>query len=347
MCIGALGAGAWWLWGGTDKAPPPLGSRAGSLVGKSAVGAANAAKNMRSPYRCARWGEEDDVAPNVITAFDRQLERAGATLRITGGDDSLTIGFLGDVRGNSEANLAQLAIVRSEFERLGVELVVSLGGMAKDEAGIRPTLSAIAHNARWPVVAIPGGREDLVDHRAAVASLANEGRSVIYDGAAVRIIQMDGATIGTIPGVSEPGQLLAGNGGCVHGVTSMMEFAEHLVNAPEPRIIASYAPPRQRGSDASDLAAGGIHIGEPAIATMMEAAKPTVVVHALVDEAATEVHAQMQRARTTPLIAGTGSAEALPLALPNGRLAGGSALIVRIRGRRVDYQRIGLPVGVR
>jgi hypothetical protein len=354
--IAVLAAGVWWLWlrGSGEPAPRRAGAIAGETIAAGAIGAIAAAEEIREPYHCARWDvapEEDTAAapePEVLTAFGRRFERSGRALHVGGGDSQLVIGFVADARGADDRTLAHIATVRAAFDKRGVELVISLGGMGRDEKELTAVLDALSRNARWPVLAIPGGRESLPAHRAAVEAVANGGRGVVFDGAAVRLVEMDGASVGTLPGIAEPAQLLAGNDGCVHGVEQLVKFANELSERPAPRVVASYAPPRQGGETGSDLVTGGIHIGEPAVAQAVNAAKPSVVVHGLVDEAADDENAsgKPRRAHTTPLVLGAGAIEGLPLWKPDGRVVGGSAVIVKVVADRVTWRRIGLPVAV-
>jgi len=353
----AAGAGAWlWLRPKTPPAPPPIGVRAGAAIANGAVAAIAVAEEIREPYRCAGWGEEeagDDrdagvpAEPEVVTAYGRQLERAGHTLRVSGGNRELVIGFVADARGASPHTLAHIAAVRAAFEARGVELVISLGGMGRDEAEITSVLDALARDARWPVIAVPGGRESLPAHRAAVDAVADSGRAVVYDGASVRIIEMDGVAIGTIPGIAEPGQLMAGNDGCVHEVESLVVSVNELARLPTPRVLASYAPPRQRGEGGSDVGAGGVHIGEPALALAVAAADPVAVVHGLVDEAAAgDTSGKPRHPRAKPALIGAGAIEGLPLWTDDGRVLGASAVVVDVAKSGLTWRRIALPVAV-
>jgi len=350
LAVAGASGGAWWLWGrgGADAQPMDVGELAGDTIARGVVEAMTVAEAMHEAYPCARLDDAESPAPPTsMTAFGRTFEREGQLLAVSGGDKTLVIGFVADAREPTERTLTNLAGVRAAFEKHKVELVVSLGGMGTSEAQIEASLGALAHNAKWPVVAIPGGRESIPAHTAAIASLSDGGRSVVFDGARVRVIAMDGASIGTLPGIADPSQLIAGNEGCSHGVESLVELATLLGERPAPRVLASYAPPRQSGETASDVAAGHIHIGEDAVARAVAVAKPAVVAHGLVDEAADDPKSgAVQRAAAPPLIVGAGSLDGEPLWLPDGRVLGGSAIVVTVGKNRTTWRRIPVPVGV-
>src|SRR5690606_25275642 len=109
--------------------------------------------------------------------------------------------------------------------------------------------------------ALPGDRESIPAHRAAVAGLHAAGLPV-FDGSRIRLVEMDGVLLAAYPGVEHAGQLVAGADGCVHRPDDAAALAARLAGHDGPRVWAGHAPPRQRGPRASDLALGGVHIGE-------------------------------------------------------------------------------------
>jgi hypothetical protein len=179
----------------------------------------------------------------------------------------------------------------------------------------------------------------VADHRAAVAAVAAAGGAAI-DGSVVRLALIDGVAVVTLPGVDSAERLVAGLEGCVHAAAELGELAALAHTAPGPVVLASYAPPRQRGPVASDLALGGIHVGEAMISALIAAVSPSLVVHAGVDEAAVDGGERGQG----PLPVAAGALDPLPLWLPDGRVAGGSALVVTVSKAGARWERIRLPV---
>lgn len=340
-------AAAWWkLLPGPSADPAGPGGVAGRTAAAGVAAALARADAMRAPFRCARWNVDAQAehAGSIATPTGRRADRRGAVLRVTGGDRTLTLGVVADVRAPTPAALHNLRQIRAEFERARVDAVVSLGGMGTVEEDIARSLAEIVRGAPWITIAMPGATESVPAHRAAVAALARDGAAVV-DGSAVRIVEIDGAVVGTLPGVAAAGQLAAGADGCVHTADDIDAFAAAFALRPAPRVLASYAPPRQAGDAASDVALGGVHVGEPEIATATRATRPIAVVHAVVDEAALGARTGSAVVTGPPVIVAAGAADGAPLWLPDDRIAGARALVVTVRDRRVAWRRIVVPAG--
>jgi hypothetical protein len=280
------------------------------------------------------------AAATPLSLAGRVATREGPILRIAGGDGPLVMGVIADLRGGDARSLERVAAARRAFERRAVELVVSLGGLGRTEAEIGAALRAVAERASWPVLAIPGDRESVADHRAAIGATTATGVAAVVDGSEVRLALFDGVAIITLPGVDDPRRLTAGAAGCVHAAPDLDALAALARTAPGPVVLATYAPPRQRGLGASDVVQGGIHIGEPLVAELVAALSPSLVVHAGVDEA---VAAGSTRGQGPAPVA-TGALSPLPLWLDDGRVVGGSALVLTISRTRAAWERIILPV---
>lgn len=353
------------------------GRETGVELAAGLVGALSRAGDLRAPYRCARLSAQRSGAASsgaaggrpgaarvrVLPGSGRRLTRRGDRVIIGPAaaasgkrpharprPAALVVGVVADARGATPATLRQLAAIRKRFEAAGVELVISLGGMAEHEPALERLYGALARGARWPLVAIPGDREALPAHRAAVAQVDASGHAYVIDGSAVRLIAMDGAVVATFPGVAAASQLVAGADGCRHSGEDADRLAALLSREQGVRIWAGYAPPRQRGQDASDVARGGIHIGERGLAPAIAASGADLVVHGLVDEAALgPARGEIVRARPdhTAVVA-AGAAEARRVRGPDRASIHGSALIITagakvIRWRRIRLGAAGIP----
>jgi hypothetical protein len=180
-----------------------------------------------------------------------------------------------------------------------------------------------------------------------VAALAARGLPVL-DGATSGPLLVDGVTLVFVPGlpVTDQGRyhgLAAGEKGC--GRTSA-ELAALVPPAP-PFVVFAHEPPRQSGREATDLALGGVHAGEPALTPLALAA--TVFVHAGLDEAAGRVaelapDRPSRRATSgTHLVAASGSIAAAPGPRLAGDLPGPSALEVEITGKNARVRSLTWP----
>jgi hypothetical protein len=253
-----------------------------------------------------------------------------------------------DARGASPATLTQLGRVRADFERERVELVVSLGGMGTSEEELTQVLGALSRDAPWVVWAIPGERESIPAHRAAVASLSAAGYPV-FDATRVRMVELDGAVLASFPGAAEASRLLAGADGCVHRPDDASALAMRLGAQKGVRVWAGHAPPRQSADDAGDVALGGVHVGERALAAALPAARAQLVLHGMVDEAAlgrASGHATVGAGGRATVL-GSGPVEAMPITGPDGAVFAGAALIVRANAGagEITWRRVRFPVG--
>ena len=352
------GAGASAGCGGSEPADGPS-SEVGRTLADGLARALERAGALREPFHCAELATAARASAGGGSPVElgrrggRQLALEGDRLRIGPAeagrrDRTLVAGVVADARGASAATLAQLGRVRGEFEREGVELVVSLGGMGTGEQELGQVLAALARDAPWVVWAIPGERESIPAHRAAVTSLLAAGYPV-FDGSRVRLVEVDGAVLASFPGAEEAGQLAAGADGCVHRPGDASALAVRLAAQKAMRVWAGHSPPRQSGALAGDVALGGVHVGELALAAALPAAHADLVLHGLVDEAALgSASGQASLGdREGPAILGTGPVEAMPITGPDGALFAGAALVVRASASagEITWKRVRFPVG--
>src|SRR5690606_19769104 len=147
-------------------------------------------------------------------------------------------------------------------------------------------------------------------------------------------------------GVEHAGQLVAGADGCVHRPDDAAALAARLAGHDGPRVWAGHAPPRQRGPRASDLALGGVHIGERSLAGALPGARAHLVLHGLVDRAALGAGRGKERLLegAARVVLGAGPIEAAPVPGRGGPALGGAALVVRVAERTVSWERVRMPL---
>ncbi len=315
-----------------DRASPELGDTL--AAGAAHAFAASAA--LREPFRCS---ESPPPTAQKVAVGRRTFAVAGDTLTVTPPDHMLVLGVLADARGATAGTEANLARVRAAFDKEKVELVISLGGMGTSEAELTRVFRAVG----TPLWAIPGDRESIPAHRAALAALAKEGQPV-FDGSRVKAVAIDGALIAALPGAASSGQLMAGADGCVYRPVDVTAVAARLAAGSGMRVWASHAAPRQSGPAAGDLALGGVHVGNLALAAALPAAHAHLVLHGEVDQAGLGAASGQAHAGDVPIILGAGAVEAMPVAGARGAPIGGAALVVRIAGHGISWKRIRLPV---
>ncbi|MCB9560575.1 MAG: hypothetical protein H6708_09225 [Kofleriaceae bacterium] len=228
--------------------------------------------------------------------------------------------FLADARGGDDAG-ATARGVRAALDAAPPAVVVTLGGLGTDRDTIEATLGPLATGAPWVVVAIPGDREAIPEHRAAIGRLAAAGAPVV-DGSQVRVIELPGVRVGTLPGVPWRTRLAAGVDGCVHDVDDLAALLDALTGPPggdvgddrPTTILATQTPPRQQG--AFDLAPGGVHVGEIALAAALVDRGLDVVAQGAVDDLPRAAGAARRGA--APLFVPVGALDATPRYLADG-----------------------------
>jgi hypothetical protein len=340
---------------GSREEGDPVANGVGKTIAAGLAGAIERSAALAEPFRCAELSGSASVSgpgADLGRRAGRALSFDGDWLRMgpaeVGRDHTLVAGVVADARGASAATLTQLGRVRAAFERERVELVVSLGGMGTSEEELTQVLGALARDAPWVVWAIPGEREAIGAHRAAVASLSAAGYPV-FDATRVRMVEVDGAVLASFPGAAAASRLLAGADGCVHRPDDASALAMRLGAQKGVRVWAGHAAPRQRDDDAGDVALGGVHVGERALAAALPAARAHLVLHGMVDEAAlgsASGHARMGTGNRATVL-GSGPAEAMPITGPDGAVFAGAALVVRANAGagEITWRRVRFPLG--
>lgn len=317
-----------------DTVSPELGDVLAAGAGHAVV----ASGALREPYRCT-----DSPPPTAqkVVVGRRTFTVEADTLTVAPSDKNLVLGVVADARGATGETAANLALLRLAFAREKVDLVVSLGGMGTGEEELADVYRALGA----PLWAIPGDRESLPAHRAALASLASEGRAV-FDGSRVKAIRIDGALIAALPGAPAAGQLVAGADGCLYRPVDVTAVATRLATHHGVRVWAGHSAPRQRGPGSADVALGGVHVGNLALAAALPGARAHLVLHGEIDQAALAPPAGRGRVIEggPPVVLGSGPVEAMPISAARGAPIGGGALVVRVVGHGISWKRVRLPV---
>lgn len=335
VAVAALAAVGLAVWLGVVRGrggAPEVGPGAGAALGRAAAALAAGVPGWRRPARCR---EVEPGAAPVSYPQVRQMRRLE--------DRPLRVGVVADARG-AVGNAGWAA---REFERARVEVVVVAGGTGGTVEEIRGVLGALAAPGR-PLLAIPGDREPVWAYREAIEGLRAGGAEVV-DLSVVPAVLLGEVAVAGLPGVAvdEDGRaygLVAGADGCGRADEDATGVAAALAAAPaRARLLVSHAPPRQRGAGATDVALGGAHVGDAAVARAAAEGRADVVVHGLVDEAGGRAAAEAWTGVATALAPGAwgtrvaaaaGALDATPAPLHGGRYAHGVAVLVEIDGRR-------------
>jgi hypothetical protein len=114
-------------------------------------------------------------------------------------------------------------------------------------------------------------------------------------------------------------------------------------------VVLAHQPPRQRGLEATDLALGGVHVGEPALADLAARSAAVAFVHAGLDDTAGQVAGATWEDRSRALrtltwsdrlVVAAGPLEALPHERGVPRSADSCAIVVEIDHMRARVRRL-------
>jgi hypothetical protein len=257
----------------------------GAATGAALLAAIEEAAATVAPWRCAALdGPTALTAPRQWALVGRRLERA-----VPGKPPAAArLAVVAGARGADDATATALAGLRAALDAAPVDVVITLGGMGATRQEIARALAPLAVGAPWLVVAVPGDRESIVEHRAAIAGLAATG-AMIADGSEARAIELGVAVLGTLPGAPFAERLGAAAGGCVHddadvaAILAELELLGDITRKGEPSrplvLLGQRAP---RGD--TDLAPGGLPAGDPAYAAALAERPVDLVIHAAVDD---------------------------------------------------------------
>jgi hypothetical protein len=243
----------------------------GRATGAAVLAALDAATGAKRPWRCARV---DEVVFPSLAVETRAAPR---------------LAFVAEARGAGEATAPVLEAVRKALDAAPVDVVIALGGMGETEDEIARALTPLARGAPWLTVAIPGDRESIPGHRAAIEALA-AGGSRIVDGSQVRILDLGAALVATLPGAPSAGRLAAGAEGCVHADNDVVETLIEVSALATPKKKGARARPvllatQRAPRGATDLAPGGVHAGDVGLARLLADRPVGLVVHGALDDA--------------------------------------------------------------
>jgi hypothetical protein len=325
----------WWLGLAATAAATACGSGGGSSGGggagiavAKAIGASmEAAATVKAPWRCAL------PRPGTSAAAPAGWKRDADKLVAEPARGKLILAAVAQARGRA-------VDVRAKLRAAGVDVVVAVGGMGTDAAESRAALTALLDPA-WLVVALPGDTEEWPEHAAAIADLAAGGGAIV-DGASVRLLDAGPAVVGTLPGEAFASRLGAGADGCIHDAADLGAALTAMADAAgdRPRVLVTVPAPQGTAAGASDLAPGGLHAGDAALAAAVATAELDLVVHAPVDgspPAAGTVR------KGTPVTLAAGSLDPVARRDADGRTLATGIVIATVDARGISWSFVPAP----
>jgi hypothetical protein len=289
---------------------PPTASQ----LAKAVAAVFGAADHTRAPWRC--------TAADLPGAPDQQLPGGwklhGHSLVLANPDPpaSTSLAVVADAGGAAPATIAALGALRAKLGEARPALVIALGGMGTTQPELEATLGALAGTrpGEAPVLALPGDLEAMPAYSGALAALHARGAALV-DGRLVRVVELPGATISTVPGAGAAVRLVAGADGCAWNPAEIAAIYADLAARPGLRIAATSEAPRTNHGEPS---------GE--LALVPATAQVDVLVHGPTAPAPTPAHAGTRDGRAAMLSPGTSDATTR---LPDPHAPSAGLLVIR------------------
>jgi len=342
IAVGLVGLTA---CGSKNESPSPALRAAAGDIARDIARAVEASEEVAVPFPCATLDAPSASEVELGEVGERKATRLGQTVRFTGkrGDQSLAVGLIADARGTAPETIASLGRLRAQLSDAGAEIIVLLGGMGQHEDELVTHIQLLIQDATWPVLVVPGDREEIPALRKAITRVGGDGGQVL-DGSRVRFVVMDGAVLATLPGVASPERLFSRSLGCVYERADIDELASRLGAFEETRVWLSYSPPRSSAPSGSDVAIGGVHIGDQEQTAAIASARAQLVLHAALDEAAIGADKGSERLDSGgPVVLGVGSADPLPVTDDQGNTVRSVVTIAHIEPHQVRWRRLTGP----
>ena len=301
------------------------GGGAGVAAAQAIHATMEAAAAEQAPWRCAL-----PRATPAATTAPAGWKHDADKLVAEPARPKLTLAAVAQARGRA-------VDVRAKLRAAKVDVVLAVGGMGADAAEIRAALTALLDPA-WLVVALPGDTEEWPEHVAAVADLSAAGGAIV-DGATVRIIDAGAAVIGTLPGEPFATRLAAGAEGCIHDAADLAAVVNGMSQASPSRPRVLVTPPAPQGGR-SDIAPGGLHAGDPALADMTAAAEIDLVVHGPIDGSPP---APGTARAGTPVTLAAGSLDPVARRDADGRTLATGVVLATVDARGVSWRFVPAP----
>ncbi len=307
---------------------PTDGELEGRVLGLTLAEQIPESLRTTSPYRCARRKSTPGRVPSFantgtslvdgVLEFDRSLE------------GPLHVAFVGDSRGAPVHTITQMTQLFTALATEKLELLVSVGGLGANLHDIKSVLTVLSSDKRVPLIAYPGDRESVGDHRRAIHELAKDGRTVI-DGSSFPLIAMGPLLLAGLPGIPYSSNLISGDEGCMYTLDDANQLIASIPDSIRKVVLATYAP---LAGLSTELGHSGIPLGVDVSSAKSSNPPIWAVVHGLT------------RSQKLPA-KGAITAKSRPLAVIAGSLdpseGKSDALILSISRKRIDWRRFRAP----
>ncbi|MBL4635599.1 MAG: hypothetical protein JKY56_17195 [Kofleriaceae bacterium] len=281
-----------------------------------------------SPYRCARPKSTPGRVPSFANTGTSLVDGILELDRSVEGP--LHVAFVGDSRGAHAHTITQTTQLLTALSSENLELLVSVGGLGTNLHDIKSILSVLSSDKRVPLIAYPGDRESVGDHRQAIDELAKDGRTVI-DGSSFPLIAMGPLLLAGLPGIPYSSNLVSGDEGCIYTLDDANQLIASIPDSDRKVILTTYAP---LAGLPTELGQSGIPVGVKVASAQSSDPPIWAVIHGLT--------------RSPKLLAqGAITAKSPQQAIIAGSLdpseGTSDALILSISRKRIDWRRFRSP----
>jgi len=312
-------------------------------------------RSMEEEARIARGGKTAGCLGPYTEEGDRtaldlpggRWVRRGARVEGELAATSVTLGLVADVKRADPDTLDNLRHFMGEFRKAGVAAVLVPGDVAETTAGIRDSLDVLA-TAVVPVLVIPGNRESQAKYRRAMDAALQRHDNLI-DMTRVRLVDTNRFAVVSLPGYYDARYTHAKDG-CLYEPADVAALAAVVAKASgRPRILMAHSPPKASGKGAIDWADADANVGDPAITKLLSGGSFEVGVYANLHEtggraARGDLKTRVRPDRWVPDIhLVTGSANAMPWPMLDGRVSTGMAGLLDVKGGKVRYRILRMP----
>ncbi|MBN2716120.1 MAG: hypothetical protein JXX14_09720 [Deltaproteobacteria bacterium] len=299
-------------------------------------------KNGKDFLKCADVGGDGQL--EKINLPPLTLVRDGQDLKISGLSSSIvSIGLMSGIHELTPQTRKNVQYFLEQFKASKVQAIIVVGGVGKTKAQITEILEFLG-NAPVPILVTPGAQESFGALKAVFKNLKRKYPQLV-DLTQVRRVLMNQVNFISLPGYFNPFYLEARGQGCSYEQTELNSLAD-LVIADKANVLLSATPPKGTAPDAPDLGRGNVHIGDPALAAILDGSPIKFGLFGHVYESGGNAisksgpEALAQGIWHPSMYLQAGSADALPVQLVGGGRTAGMAHIVDFSGHRARYRQI-------
>lgn len=261
-------------------------------------------------------------------------------------DTVLRIGVLSAIKDDREETIAAIRKAFDHFAKRKVDVIVANGDLATDEFQMEAIFPILAE-PEVPVIATIGNTESCGSFNK-IAYEVSKKRPGLINGNWVRVIELDDATLLTLPGYHDR-KFTHTSGASVFDQDDMTELDRFAGEAKAPVVLVSHGPPRQSGKKALDVLHDGENVGSELLAAFLKDSKIRFGIYGHILEAGgrgTDLGGKKvvkPKQWKDQLLVNAGTINPDPWRMLDGRDGAGMVLVVEISGKKARYDVLRFP----